>query len=167
MPTSGTVEAGLRLLGAFHDLSGGKLTEPVLTSDAVAMAGIDAQSVERDVAVRYLLNKGYLRAADAEDAYTLTVPGKDRVKEARGLGGSAPKEGRRMSDKTQRRLLTVFALATAMILTRPINKRIEEMVPERRGIKDDVLEAALQGLVRAVSVLAASVLVRKLAESRR
>lgn len=72
-----------------------------------------------------------------------------------------------MDDKTQRRLVTVVAIAVATVLTRPLNNAIEEMVPERRGIKDDLLEAALQGLVRTASILAASVLVRQLAKSRR
>jgi hypothetical protein len=80
MSTSGTIEVGLRLLGSFHDLSGGNLTMPITAGEAAARAGIDAHSVVRDIAVRYLLNNGYLKAADAEDAYALTVPGKDRVK---------------------------------------------------------------------------------------
>ena len=71
-----------------------------------------------------------------------------------------------MSDQTQRRLLTVLAIAIAMVLTRPVSRYIEEEIPERRGIKDDLVEAALQGLVRAAAFFAASLLVRRLAGSR-
>ncbi len=71
-----------------------------------------------------------------------------------------------MSDKTQRRLLTLLAIAIAMVLTRPVNRFIAEQVPERRGVRDDLTEAALQGLVRATAFFAASLLVRLLAGSR-
>jgi hypothetical protein len=80
----------------------------------------------------------------------------------------APTERRRgLDDQTQRRLLSLLAIGLSLILTRPINRFIAEMVPERRGVADDITEAALQGLVRAASILAASVAVRKLAGSRR
>ncbi len=72
-----------------------------------------------------------------------------------------------MSEQTQRRLLSGLAIVLSLVLTRPINRFIDEMIPERRGIGDDLTEAALQGLVRAVSIFAASVIVRQLAGSRR
>ncbi len=72
-----------------------------------------------------------------------------------------------MSEQTQRRLLSGLAIVLSLVLTRPINNYIAEMIPERRGIRDDITEAALKGLVRAASIFAASVIVRKLAGSRR
>ncbi len=72
-----------------------------------------------------------------------------------------------MSEQMQRRLLSVLAIALSLVLTRPINRFIAEMIPDRRGIGDDLTEAALQGLVRTVAIFAASVVVRQLAGSRR
>ena len=72
-----------------------------------------------------------------------------------------------MDDKTQKRLLTILSIVIGMILARPINKFIDEQIPERRGIGDDVKEAALQGLVRMAAIFAASVIVRRVASSRR
>lgn len=71
-----------------------------------------------------------------------------------------------MSEQAQRRLLTVLAIAIAMGLTRPLNNFIEEQIPDRRGIGDDVAEAILQGLVRAAAIFLASVIVRQIARSR-
>ncbi len=71
-----------------------------------------------------------------------------------------------MDDQTQRRLLSVLAIAIAMGLSRPLSKFIEEQIPERRGIGDDVVEAILQGLARATAIFLASVLVRQLARSQ-
>ena len=168
MPTSGTIEAGLRLLGAFHDLSGGNPTVPVSADDAAARAGIDAHSVERDIAVRYLLNEGYLKADDAEETYTLTVPGKDRVKEMRGMGGSAPDEGKRMNEQTQQRLETLLVAGIGFGLSRLVAERfIVDLVPEQRGIKDDILRALLRAGTTATSVVLASVIVRRIARGRR
>ncbi len=72
-----------------------------------------------------------------------------------------------MDDKTQKRVQTVLAIVIAMVLSRPVNNFIDEQIPERRGAKDDLLEAALQGAVRMTALFAASLLVRKLAEMRR
>ena len=72
-----------------------------------------------------------------------------------------------MNEQTQRRLLSVLAIGLSLVLTRPINRFIGEMIPERRSIGDDLTEAALQGLVRAASIFAASVVVPQLAGSRR
>jgi hypothetical protein len=68
-----------------------------------------------------------------------------------------------LSEQTQRRLLTILAIAIAMGLTRPLSNFIEEQIPERRGIGDDVAEAILQGLARAVAIFLASVVVRQIA----
>ncbi len=71
-----------------------------------------------------------------------------------------------MNEQTQRRLLSALAIGLSLVLTRPVNRFIDEMIPERRGMGDDLTEAALQGLVRAASIFAASVVVRQLAGSR-
>ena len=173
MATSGVEEVAMRLLEAFYDLSGQDPTRPVPVGapgsspreSAAATAGIEPGSTECAIAVRYLLNQGYLEKTDAPSNYTITVPGIDRVREMRGLADPA-KGGNRMSEKTQRRLLTLLAIAIAMVLTRPVNRFIEEEIPERRGIGDDLTEAALQGLVRAAAFFAASLLVRRLAGPR-
>lgn len=71
-----------------------------------------------------------------------------------------------MNDQTQRRLLTVLAIAIAMGLNRPLNRFIDEQIPERRGMGDDAAEAILQGLARTTAIFLASVLVRQIANSR-
>jgi hypothetical protein len=68
-----------------------------------------------------------------------------------------------LSEQAQRRLLTILAIAIAMGLTRPLNNFIEEQIPERRGIGDDVAEAILQGLARAAAIFLSSVVVRQIA----
>ena len=173
MATSGIEEVAMRLLEAFYDLSGHDPTRPVPVGapgsqeGAAATAGVEPGSTECSIAVRYLLNQGYVEKTDVSDAYTISVPGIDRVREMRGLADPASsKGGNRMSDQTQRRLLTVLAIAIAMVLTRPVNRYIAEEIPERRGIRDDLAEAALQGLVRAAAFFAASLLVRRLAGPR-
>jgi hypothetical protein len=168
--TSGIEGAAMRLLESFHDLS---VHDPIVHvplespdgGGAATRAGLVQGSTERDVAVRYLLNLGYLKAI-GED-YGITVKGIDRVRELRGLEDPTAQEGRNhMSDKTQRRLLTVLAIAIALGLSRPLTKFIAEQIPERRGVKDDLKEAAIQGVARTVAILAASVIVRRLAGRR-
>ncbi len=164
----------MRLLVAFHDLSGGKLNEsvPAGGSDtneegAAERANFGADVTERDVAIRYLVDKAYIRAADDGSGYTLTVSGIDRVREIKGLTKpESSEEGNRMSDKTQRRLLTVLSTVIALVVSKPLTDYIGEQIPERRGMKDDALEAALQGLVRAVSIFLASLVVRQLVGKR-
>jgi hypothetical protein len=175
VPTSGIEDVAMRLLGAFYDVSGQDPTRPVPIggSDsppgegAAPKAGIDASSTEPDVAVRYLLDQGYLQQADAPSAYTITVAGIDKVREMRGLAQPTTPTGTGLSDQTQRRLLSVLALVTAAVLTRPVNRFITEQIPERRGIRDDLQEAVLKGLVRMAAYFAASLVVRRLAQMRR
>lgn len=89
----------------------------------------------------------------------------DEVRKSHGLEDPATWSARRsMSDQTQKRLVTLLAIVLAMGLTRPVDKFIDEQIPERRGVKDDLTEAALQGLVRMAAFFAASLVVRKLAE---
>jgi hypothetical protein len=72
-----------------------------------------------------------------------------------------------MSDQTQKRLMTVLSIGISLVLSQPLTRFIGEQIPERRGIKDDVLEAVLKGLARTVALVLASVLVRQLAARRR
>jgi hypothetical protein len=171
--TSGVEEDAWRLLGAFYDLSEGKLTEPVPlggpeTPGAAPRADFDPESTECDIAVRYLVDQGYIEPRGAASEYVIMVAGFDRVREMRGLGGPTPPAGRdRMSDKTQKRLLTLLSIGISIGLSQPLTRFIEDEVPERRGIRDDVTEAILKGLVRAVALTLASVIVRQIAASRR
>jgi hypothetical protein len=175
LATSGVEEDAMRLLGAFYDLSGGKLTEPVQiggpekpAEGAAPLADLDPDSTECAVAARYLVNQGYIAPADAASGYVITVAGFDRVREMRGMGGPAALAGRsKMSDKTQKQLVTLLSIGISIGLSQPLARFIEKEIPERRGIKDDLTEAVLQGLVRAVALVVASVIVRKLASSRR
>jgi len=165
----------MRLLGAFYDLSEGMLTEPVPIGGpempeqgAAPRADLDPESPECDVAARYLVEQGYIAPAEAASEYVITVAGFDRVRELRGIANpSAWGERSGMSDKTQQRLLTLLSIAISIGLSQPLTRFIGEKIPERRGIKDDLTEAVLQGLVRAVALVVASVLVRALAASRR
>ncbi len=179
MADSGVEDAALRLLGAIYDLSGGKLYEPVPivvpgepAKGAAPKAGVDSDSTEDEVATRYLVDQGYVRAAGAPSTgggqdYELTVAGLDRARQMRGLGGPQPPEGGGLSDKTQRQLVTVLGIVGSQILARPLTRFIGEQVPERRGVRDDVMEAVLKGLARAVALALASILVRQLALRRR
>jgi hypothetical protein len=72
-----------------------------------------------------------------------------------------------MSDQMQKRLMTVLAIGISLVVSQPLTRFIGEQIPERRGIKDDVTEAVLKGLARTVALVIASVLVRRLAASRR
>jgi len=175
VPTGGIEDVAMHLLGPFYDLSGQNPTRPVpigtpeslQQESAAKTAGIDVGSTEPDVAVRYLLNQGYLEQADAPSTYTITVAGIDKVREMRGLAQPTTFAGLGLSDQAQRRLLTVLALVTAAVLTRPVNRLIAEQIPERRGIRDDLQEAVLKGLVRMAAYFAASLVVRRLAQMRR
>lgn len=175
MADSAVQDAALRLLGAIHDLSGGKLYEPVPVvvpgepaKGAATKAGVDADSTEDEVAIRYLVDQGYIRAAGDPSTgggqdYEITVAGLDRVRQMRGLGDPQPPERGGLSDNTQKQLVTVLGIVGSQILARPLTRFIEEQVPERRGVKDDLTEAVLKGLARVVAATLASILVRQLA----
>lgn len=64
-------------------------------------------------------------------------------------------------------MLSVLVIVMFLALDRPMKRLIAEQVPERRGAKDDVMEAVLQGLARTAAVIVASALVRQLARQRR
>jgi hypothetical protein len=173
MTTSGVEDDAWRLLGAFYDLSGHNPLKPVPigtpdsppNESAAKTAGLEPGTPECDVAVRYLLNGRYIREIDTPGEYEITVQGIEKVREMRGLAEPS-KGGNRMSEETQRRLLTVLAIGIAMVLSRPVDRYIDEHIPERRGIKDDLAEAALQGLVRAAAFFVASLIVRLIARPR-
>jgi hypothetical protein len=173
--TSGVEESAMRLLGAFYDLSEGKLTEPVPLGGAdtsgegaAQKADLDPESTECAIAARYLVDQKYIEARGNVSEYVITVAGFDRAREMRGMGSPAPPAGRnQMSDKAQQRLLTILSIVISIGLSQPLTRFIEEKIPERRGIRDDVTEAVLQGIVRAVALTLASVIVRQIAASRR
>ncbi len=166
----------MRLLGAFYDLSGGKLTDLVPIGGpgmpgqgAAPRADLDPESTECDVAARYLVDQRYIAPAETASEYTITVAGLDLVREMRRIGDPAASRERSsaMSDKTQQRLLTLLSIGISIGLSQPLTRFIGEKIPERRGIRDDLTEALLQGLVRAVALVLASVIVRALAASRK
>jgi hypothetical protein len=173
MTTSGVEDDAWRLLGAFYDLSGHNPLKPVPigtpasppNESAAKTAGIEPGTPECDVAVRYLLNGRYIRETDTPGEYQITVQGIEKVREMHGLSEPS-KGGNWMSEETQRRLLTVLAIGIAIVLSRPVDRYIDEQIPERRGIKDDLAEAALQGLVRAAAFFVASLIVRLIARPR-
>ncbi len=94
MATSGIEDSAMRLLGAVYDLSGHNpvVSVPIGGPDSTAnesvakAAGIEPGSTECDVAVRYLLNQGYVQESDDSSGYTITVTGIEKVREARGQG---------------------------------------------------------------------------------
>lgn len=176
MADSAVQDAAMRLLAAMHDLSGGKLGEPVPVvvpgepgRGAAPRAGIDPDSTEDEVVLRYLVDEGYAKAVGdpATREYELTVAGLDKARQVRGLGDPQPLERGGMSDSTQKMLVTVLSIVGSQILTRPLTRFIGEQVPERRGIKDDLTEAVLKGVVRIVALTVASILVRQIAARRR
>ena len=92
MTTSGIVEAAMQLLRAFYDLSGHNPTQPVAlgtpemppSDSAAKVAGMELGTSELDVALRYLLDQGYINQADVSSTYTITVLGIEKVREERG-----------------------------------------------------------------------------------
>ena len=66
-----------------------------------------------------------------------------------------------MNDATQQRLVTILAAGIAYLISQYITDRLI-VIPDERGIKDDVLEAVLKGATTATSTILASVLVRRL-----
>lgn len=163
----------MRLLEAFYDASVGKLNEsvPLGGSDAeedgaAERAGFTADHTERDVALSYLLDQGYVQPADDGTGYRLTVSGLDHAREQVKPTPVGSEERSSLQDKSQRQLLTLISTVVALLISQPITNYIAEQIPERRGIKDDALEAFLQGLVRAISIFVASLAVRQIANRR-
>jgi hypothetical protein len=77
-------------------------------------------------------------------------------------------EGSLMDEQTQQRLEPLLATAIGMGLTRLMAERfITDLVPEQRGLKDDVLRAVLRAGTTATSAVLASVIIRRVAQLRR
>ncbi len=71
-----------------------------------------------------------------------------------------------MDEQTQQRLETLFAAAIGFGLSRLVAERfIKDLVPEQRGIKDDILRATLRASTTAISAVLASVIVRRVAKA--
>ncbi len=71
-----------------------------------------------------------------------------------------------MDEQTQQRLETLLAAGIGVGLSRLVAERfIEDLVPEQRGIKDDVLRALLRAGTTAASTIVAAVLVRRVAKA--
>ena len=71
-----------------------------------------------------------------------------------------------MSEKTQRRVLTLLGIVLSQVMARPLMRFVGEQIPERRGVRDDVMEAVIKGGTRMAALAVASVLVRRLAGGR-
>ena len=101
MAESEVRDAALRLLGAIHDLSGGKLYEPVPvvvpgepSQGAARKAGVDPDSTEDEVALRYLVDQGYVRASGDPAAgadRTTNSPWPGWTRRGRCAGSANPK----------------------------------------------------------------------------
>ncbi len=72
-----------------------------------------------------------------------------------------------MSDKAQRRLSSLLVVATFVALQIPLKRLLTEQVPGKRGPREDVAEAVLQGAARTVAVILASTFVRGMANQPR
>ncbi len=72
-----------------------------------------------------------------------------------------------MGERTQKVLLSLLTIAIFETLNHQGKKFIDKQIPDRRGAKDDLAEAALQAGARAAAVVVASVLGRRLASRRR
>ena len=71
-----------------------------------------------------------------------------------------------MEEQTQQRLETLLAAGIGVGLSRLVAERfIEDLVPEQRGIKDDVLRALLRAGTTAASTIVAAVIVRRVAKA--
>ncbi|QIN78672.1 hypothetical protein GBA65_09240 [Rubrobacter marinus] len=71
-----------------------------------------------------------------------------------------------MGDNAQKRLLSLLVLATFITLQIPLKRLVKELVPGRRGPKEDVAEALVQGTARVAAVILASTIIRGLADDR-
>ena len=74
---------GVRLLRAFDEETKGNTETAVLAAEAARRAGFDHGSEDYEVALRYLLDSGYLRPTPAVggEGFGITTAGKDRLSE--------------------------------------------------------------------------------------
>ena len=71
-----------------------------------------------------------------------------------------------VNEQTQQRLETLLAAGIGVGLSRLVAERfIEDLVPEQRGIKDDVLRSVLRAGTTAASTIVAAVIVRRVAKA--
>ena len=69
-----------------------------------------------------------------------------------------------MGEKAQKRLSSLLVLATFVALQIPLKKRfVAQQIPGRRGPREDVAEALMQGAARMTAVVLVSTAVRVLA----
>ena len=69
-----------------------------------------------------------------------------------------------MDDQTQQRLETALSAAIGMGLSRLVAERfITDLVPEKRGIEDDVVRALLRAGTTATAAVLSSVIIREVA----
>lgn len=71
-----------------------------------------------------------------------------------------------MGEKAQKRLSSLLVLAMFVALQIPLKRLVAEMVPGKRGPREDVAEALVQGAARMAAVVLASTFVRGLASRR-
>ncbi|MGB3683829.1 MAG: hypothetical protein WA990_15240 [Rubrobacteraceae bacterium] len=72
-----------------------------------------------------------------------------------------------MTDKRKRQAMRLASTAAALVISQPITDYIAEQTPQREGIKDDLSEAGVQGLVWMVSIFIASLIVRQIVARNR
>jgi hypothetical protein len=73
-----------------------------------------------------------------------------------------------MDEQTQQRLETLLSTVIGFGLTRLVAERfITNLVPEERGLKDDVVRALMRGVTTATSGVLAAVFIRLVARRRR
>jgi hypothetical protein len=72
---------GVRLLRAFDEEAKGNTETAVLAAEAARRAGFDHGSEDYEVALRYLLDSGYLRSASivGGEGYSITVAGVEKL----------------------------------------------------------------------------------------
>ncbi len=69
-----------------------------------------------------------------------------------------------MDDQTQQRLEILLSAAIGMGLSRLVAERfITDLVPEQRGLKDDVVRALIRAGTTATAAVLASVTIREVA----
>ncbi len=71
-----------------------------------------------------------------------------------------------MDEQAQQRLETLLAAGIGVGLSRLVTERfIKDLVPEQRGLKDDVVRAVLRAGTTAASAILAAVIVRRVARA--
>ena len=69
-----------------------------------------------------------------------------------------------MDEQTQQRLESLLATGIGMGLSRLVAERyITDLVPEQRGLKDDVVRALMRAATTATSGILAAVIIRQVA----